>query len=200
MSNDNVLLKSSYKDINVISNPLVFLLDSEDFNICNQYAPISMKYNTPSNKEPYFKKGSPPAKSIVSISENIRQIYKTIESDSSKSKITTNILFSPCFQCYTTLPFHGALLKELKMMTRTVDKSSRKCRSFVWQQLFVLVGVEKEADDYFSDVLKSILEQEKMNLIEIEIMYLSFLLCLRLLPSLLDPDCKVRIFFILIIF
>lgn len=194
MSKENVLLNPSYRVNDVISNPLVFFLDVEDFNLCNQYAPISLKYSPQSNKEPFFKKNSPPTKSIISISENIRQIYKSIETDSSNRKITTNIIFSPCFQCFTTLPFHGALLKELKMMTKTVDKSSRKCRSFVWQQLFVLVGVEKEADDYFSDVLKSILDQEKMNLIEIEIMYLSFILCLRLLPSLLDPNHKVRIF------
>src|SRR5699024_5889040 len=101
-------------------------LDTDDFNISNKYTPTILPSEHLTKKDSFFSKNTPASKSIVSISENIRQIYKHIERQNKdvtrgSKRVNANLTISPCFQCYTALPFHGALLKELQTMVKRID-------------------------------------------------------------------------------
>lgn len=171
-------------------NPLILGLDPESFKQCAQFTEATVDPRFYDFKEGFFLKGSLPSVSIISISENLRRLYKTSSPECLKSR--GRYTFSPCFQCYTTLLFHAAMLKELKAMTKRIDASQEIARYIVWKQLFILVGVDRVSSDPFTGVLESTIKQEKMDLLEIEVMYLSFLLSLHLLPGLFESDFKVR--------
>lgn len=161
----------------LLQNPLEILLDVQGRILCENYS------NTNSNARhfSFFKETSFASKSIISISKNIRSLNSQKENQAKDS-----VLFSPSFQCYTTLFFYGALLLELKMLVKRIDQRSPTDREVVWRQLCCIVGIEKVTSEYFSPILQSTLEQKRMNLLEIEILYISFLLTLKEFPSILD--------------
>lgn len=96
------------------------------------------------------------------------------------------ILYSNTFQCYTSLAFYGALLVQLKAWVRQLDAGSARSRSLVWAHLFCLVGRDQTSSDPIAPVLQAIVSAPKMDLMDVELLYLAVLLASKLYPQLLS--------------
>ena len=100
------------------------------------------------------------------------------------------ILYSNTFQCYTSLAFYGALLAQLKAWVRALDAGSARSRSLVWSHLFCLVGSDQVSSDPITPVLQAIVSAPKMDLMDVELLYLAVLLATKLYPQLLTSSAS----------
>lgn len=153
---------------------------------------------------PSFILNDTPAKQLVTELATLldaSQLKKCEESDgeggtTSASAVTTSngakrhtpyqILYSNTFQCYTSLAFYGALLAQLKAWVKQLDAGSARSRSLVWAHLFCLVGRDQTSSDPITPMLHAIVSAPKMDLMDVELLYLAILLATKLYPQLLS--------------
>lgn len=155
--------------------------------------PLSLLIAAPnSTEEPFFLVESEAHNTIASIGDKLNKSY---ESDS------LTILYSPTFKCYTSILFYAAVFTELRRLSATFDESGKvspAARGVVWAHLYTLIGADKALNTSpltpAFDALAS--DTEKLNLLEIEVLLLAFLLALHgdrhlisdaLKPSLVRP-------------
>lgn len=94
--------------------------------------------------------------------------------------------FSPAFQCYTSPPFYKNLLSDLQYISVYIDQCRPNAREVVWEQLFVLLGAKPAAcSKLFGPVLRAWAEAPTINLLAVELLYLSFAISLEKYPELL---------------
>lgn len=124
-------------------------------------------------------------KSIHSVNEAVRSINKNVQ-------VTAGYVYSHLFQCYTTPAFYAALLVELRVFARSVDVASEDARRLVWAFIFTLNGLslkdrQPEAlTSPLSPIVQSLYERPKMKPIEIEVMYVAFLLSMNAAPTFME--------------
>ena len=100
--------------------------------------------------------------------------------------------YSPAFQCYTSPPFYKSLLSELQYVSSFIDICKPQAREIVWRQLFTLIGAKPlMCSKVFGPVLKAWAEAPTINLLAIELLYLSFAISLDNYPDLIkDANAK----------
>lgn len=136
--------------------------------------------DTVSTGSEFVKPGTAAAFMVRRITNNIL----TFES-SSMSKTRA---YSPSFRCNTGLPFYASLLRELKSLVNEIDYQPSVVRGLVWAQLFAIVGTQQRYDGLFGPVLKDTMSQPSVNLLDIEVLLVSFLLVINRYPQILDGD------------
>lgn len=101
--------------------------------------------------------------------------------------------YSPAFQCYTSPPFYKSLLSELQYVSSFIDLCKPQSREIVWKQLFILLGAKPVlCSKVFGPVLKAWAEAPTINLLAIELLYLSFAISLDKNPDLIKDVSPKR--------
>lgn len=105
------------------------------------------------------------------------------------------LYFSPCFQCYTSAPFYKSILQELEWVASVIDNCHPPAREQVWAQLFAMTGANRnKCSKPFSAIVKGWTESSTLNLLAIELLYLSFAIALErnvnIFTENLPPSCK----------
>jgi hypothetical protein len=108
---------------------------------------------------------------------------------------TEQLYFSPCFQCYTSAPFYKSILQELEWVASVIDNCYPPAREQVWAQLFAMTGASRtKCSKQFSSIVKGWTESPTLNLLAIELLYLSFAIALErngnIFTENLPPSCK----------
>jgi len=86
------------------------------------------------------------------------------------------------------------LVRELQDFTSLIDKKDEWCRELVWNQLFVITGCNKRHySASFRPVLLDTLSCMDVKVLDIEVLFLSFLLAIKLVPNLFTCDTKPTI-------
>jgi len=67
-----------------------------------------------------------------------------------QQRASSSLLYSPTFQCFTSLPFYASLLLELTQMAKAADQLSATCREVIWSQLFALIGTSQQILSIFA--------------------------------------------------
>jgi hypothetical protein len=124
------------------------------------------------------------------------------------------VLFSPTFQCFTSFPLYAALLLELQTLALLIDQREPEARAAVWAQLFALIGIgghsrlgprvsdenvmktpygidgqpENSMTARFTPIIEQWLESKTLNLLAVELLYLSFSLSILQYQDLLGED------------
>lgn len=186
-------------DLDVIQTQLKLSTDSASKSINASGGSDSKEVDTTS-----FILNDTPAKQLVTELASLldaSQLKKCEESDgegstaSASAAVTSNgakrhtpyqILYSNTFQCYTSLAFYGALLAQLKAWVKQLDAGSARSRSLVWAHLFCLVGRDQTSSDPITPMLHAIVSAPKMDLMDVELLYLAILLATKLYPQLLS--------------
>jgi hypothetical protein len=105
-------------------------------------------------------------------------------------------LFSPLFQCHTTLAFYAALLAELQAMAALVDPCPSIVREIIWEQVFLLIGVHPHrCETHLKPIIEAWLSSPTVNLLAVELLYISFVRALANHPDLLraqSPQTRVH--------
>jgi len=103
-------------------------------------------------------------------------------------KLNDDVLVqSPSLDCTTNLSFYTALVIELKFLCGKLDKCPALCRKIIWEQLFIIVGVEKAFDGLMTPVLEETLNGEGgVVVLDLEILFIAMLLVVRLCPEILE--------------
>jgi hypothetical protein len=128
----------------------------------------------------FVKPGTPAGLMIRRITNNIL----TYES----SSMSRTRAYSPSFRCCTGLPFYASLLRELKSLVNEIDYQPNPIRGLVWAQLFVIVGTQQTYDGAFGPVLRDTMSQPTVNLLDMEVLLISFFLIINRFPQILDGD------------
>lgn len=112
----------------------------------------------------------------------------------SPSDAQTNLqgaLFSPLFQCATTLPFYAALLNELQAMATLVDPCPAVVREIIWEHVFLLIGVQPHRCDLsLKPIIEAWLSAPTVNLLAVELLYIAFVRALANHPDLLRAQTQ----------
>lgn len=152
------------KNAKFFLNPLECLLPSESVTTGSEFV----------------KPGTPAAMMIRRITNNILT-YET-------SAMSRTRAYSPSFRCNTGLPFYASLLRELKSLVNEIDYQPSSIRGIVWAQLFTIVGTQQHYDGLFGPVLRDTMSQTTVNLLDIEVLLISFFLIINRYPQILDGD------------
>jgi len=93
-------------------------------------------------------------------------------------------VFSPIFKCLTTMSFYASILRELEDYVALIDDCPSWSREIVWEQLFTIVGSDKRKfSGFFTPVLQDTMKETKVNLMDIEVMFLAFFLIINIFPE-----------------
>jgi len=83
------------------------------------------------------------------------------------------------------MAFYASLLRELKELVAEIDNRQPWCRELVWEQLFTIVGTQRNKySGFFTPVLTDTMKEETVKLMDMEVLFLSFFLVLNSLPNL----------------
>mmetsp|Transcript_19678 Transcript_19678/g.21893 ORF Transcript_19678/g.21893 Transcript_19678/m.21893 type:complete len:484 (+) Transcript_19678:142-1593(+) len=119
------------------------------------------------------------------VEKSIRRISDAIEGNKSLSeRNVTTLHYSDVFQCYTSMPFYAAILRELQHVAPRIDQCKQRI-ALIWAQLRVVIGEEDRplAHDFsFKRIVDAALNRDIANLGELELLFISYLLVLRLCP------------------
>eukprot|EP01087_Luapelamoeba_hula_P009712 TRINITY_DN2531_c1_g1_i1.p1 TRINITY_DN2531_c1_g1~~TRINITY_DN2531_c1_g1_i1.p1 ORF type:complete len:585 (-),score=80.46 TRINITY_DN2531_c1_g1_i1:56-1810(-) len=112
----------------------------------------------------------------------------TAAQESEQPTSAFKVLYSPTFQMFTSLPFYTALLDDLRAMSEYADQLPPSCRDLIWAQLFELIGVKHKCSNQFTPIINAWASSGVINILAIELLYLSFQLCIMAEPTLLGDD------------
>jgi hypothetical protein len=138
--------------------------------------PLALLISPPqATQEPFFLVESEAHNCVLSIAE---RLSKTYEVDS------LAVLYSPTFKCYTSIVFYAAVFTELRRLCARMDESGKvpeAARAIVWAHLYTLIGVDKPlTSSSLTPALNAMAaDADKLNLVEIEVLLLAFLLALH---------------------
>lgn len=145
--------------------------------------PLSLFISPPTGtEEPFFLSGSEAHNAAVAIGDKLSRSY---ESDS------LTLLYSPTFKCYTSILFYAAIFTELRRLSAAFDESGKvlpSSRAVVWAYLYTLIGADKPINTSpLTPALDALTaDASKLNVLEIEVLLLAFLLALHSNKHLLD--------------
>eukprot|EP01122_Echinamoeba_exundans_P013196 TRINITY_DN5725_c0_g1_i1.p1 TRINITY_DN5725_c0_g1~~TRINITY_DN5725_c0_g1_i1.p1 ORF type:complete len:584 (-),score=74.20 TRINITY_DN5725_c0_g1_i1:69-1820(-) len=138
--------------------------------------PLALLISPPqATQEPFFLVESEAHNCVLSIAERLSKPY---EVDS------LTVLYSPTFKCYTSIVFYAAVFTELRRLCATIDESGKvspAARATVWAHLYTLIGADKPLNSSsLTPALNAMAaDADKLNLVEIEVLLLAFLLSLH---------------------
>jgi len=125
----------------------------------------------------FFMPSSKAARIIQSISSHMSNINEDF----------SQTICSPALDLTTNFSFYSSMMIQLSALCWKIDQCPRQCREIIWGQLFVIVGVEKIYDGFITPVLEDTIKNaDGVAVLDIEILFISFLLVMRLCPEILE--------------
>ena len=96
------------------------------------------------------------------------------------TQYANNTFYSPTFHCSTSPSFYRDILSELETLAESLDNSKSTIREAVWNHLFILLGAKQiTCSNKFSPIIKAWKESPTINLLAIELLYISISIVLE---------------------